>query len=130
MLVRGRVEHDVWPESTEYVFQPFFVGHIAHDRSDEMLKPEFNESVVQGIEVGLRPLEQHELGRFNPANLPAELRSDRTGGAGHEDPLSAHENSDRGEIEPYRIPTQQILDGEGPYVTDGDAAADQVVQVG
>src|SRR5690349_391445 len=79
-------------------------------------------------EAVLVTVEQHQTRRPQRRDLSAELRSNRSAGAGDDNPLALKESSDGGNVQTHRFARQEILDLQLTSLLELDSLADQFMQ--
>ena len=87
MLVGGGVEHDLRPVKLEELLHHIEIADIGDDLDDVL--EVFLDLARDLVEIVFVLVEQNQLRRLEPAQLPNQLRSDRAAGAGHENPAAA-----------------------------------------
>lgn len=85
------------------------IQNVANHRNDLERRMFALELDVYKIEVAFRPLEQDEQLWSKGGQLPAKLRADRAPRPGHEDSLPLELLSEPVEIQPDRLPPEEIL---------------------
>src|SRR5581483_6837692 len=73
---------------------------------------------------------QDELGGVEPAHLPADFRTDAATRASDQDGVVTDVVRDGLDVELYGLATEEVFDGHGPHLRDGDLAVDQVIHPG
>src|SRR5205807_2310473 len=90
----------------------------------EQLTLDFEES-------DLGALHEHEPSGADARDLAAELRADRTAGAGDDDGLTCEVRRDRDEIHLDGLATEHVLNLDGPDLAgEVDVPGDQLVETG
>ena len=112
VLVGGGVEDDRGPVLGEHLAHPLLlaaVGEHGHGERDVALLLELARDLEQ---VVLGVVDEHELLRADARDLAAELRADRSAGAGHEHDLAGEVGADALEIHPHRLAAEHVLDAD------------------
>src|SRR5262249_14337810 len=102
VFVRGRVEYQLRPVNVEDVLQPVGVGNAGQHRDHIDFRIALRDFQMDEVQGALGPLEQHQLGRTEPGELPGQLRTDGAAGAGYQNHLAFNVRLDGLEIEVHR----------------------------
>ena len=71
---------------------------------------------LDGVQSGLVAVEHHQRLGLDSVQLPAQLRADRSAGAGDEDPAPTDVPGDRRGVDVGGVPAEQVLDRDRPDV--------------
>ena len=82
------------------------------------------------VERQLRHLEQHQAARRQLHDLAAQLRADRTAGAGHQDRFAAHAGAQQRRVGRHRVAAEQIVHVDVAHFFEARLAGDDFADVG
>ena len=88
VLQRGCVKHDLWAASLEDLVHPLGVPDVGEDDIGRLEVGPATYRQQQRVEGGFVPIEHHELGGRERADLAAQLGPDRASGARDENTLA------------------------------------------
>ncbi|MNZ53187.1 hypothetical protein D3C78_710580 [compost metagenome] len=130
MLVGGGVIDGVDPPGTHHIQHPRGVAHRAEDRHQAQLELLLADALLQldldAVQVEFRMLEEDQRGRLARQDLPAQLGTDRTTGAGHHHHLAADAALEQLALRFHRVAAEQVGDIHLLQVGDLDPAVGQI----
>ena len=78
------------------------------------------------VQSGFVAVEHHQASRFEPMDLPAQLRANRAPGPGDEDPASPQVAGHRREVGVHCVASEQVGIGEGPEVSHAHGGTEEL----
>jgi hypothetical protein len=86
VLVRGRVQHHLWPVRGEHRLEPARIAQVGDAGGEHEHARRGGEFALDEIEPVLGVVHEHQLGRVEARHLPRQLRADRAARAGDQHP--------------------------------------------
>ncbi len=118
VLERGRVEHDVRPRLLEHLTDADGVADVGEHARLVGEQRAAVEHELHGVQRRLVSVEEVELRRAVPRDLPAELGADRAAGAGDEDRAAGEVAGDVLDVDVDLVPAEQVGDVDVADVGD------------